>query len=179
MEEIWKDIKGYEGFYQVSNLGRVKSFDRIVKSRFKTRVQKGIYLKTTDIGGGYLRCTLMVDKKKKQFFIHRLVAGAFIPNPENKPEIHHINHNPSDNCVDNLMWVTRKGQMDNHHNKQQSKSALKYASSHYPSIVLNGIKYNTQSEASRILNINRKTLGVAIKNGKKEFNSRGNHYIIG
>ena len=100
--EIWKDIEGYEG-YQVSNLGRVKS----TKKKFG-RYEMITYLKPKVIWTGYLRIGLVKEKKCKQFYVHRLVAQAFIPNPENKPIINHINGDRTDNRVENIEWCTHQ-----------------------------------------------------------------------
>lgn len=96
MEEIWKDIKDYEGLYQVSNLGRVKSLytNRILNPMKHTK--------------GYLRVRLYKNSVASNQRIHRLVAEAFIPNPENKPQVNHIDENKTNNRVDNLEWVTNK-----------------------------------------------------------------------
>ena len=102
-EEIWKDIKGYEGLYKVSNLGNIKS---LPKSRgFIIQKEKLIALENSN---GYLRCRLHNNKKSKKFFVHILVANAFIENKFNKPQIDHINRNRSDNRVENLRWCTGK-----------------------------------------------------------------------
>ena len=99
MTEIWKDIKGYEGLYQVSSLGRVK---RTYKNK-KERILK-IYLRKD----GYFQIQLSNQSKFKQFLIHRLIAHAFIPNPDNKPFINHINGVRNDNRIENLEWCTNK-----------------------------------------------------------------------
>lgn len=100
--EIWKDISGYEGLYQVSNKGRVKSTggrhggfscDIILKSHFQK---------------GYHKLRLYKDNTWHNFLVHRLIAIAFIPNPYNKPYINHINGNRSDNRIENLEWCTQK-----------------------------------------------------------------------
>ena len=96
MNEIWKDIEDYEGLYQVSNLGRVKSSDT-------NRILKG-----NKDRGGYLLVNLYKNSVSSTKKIHRLVAQAFIPNPENKPQVNHIDENKTNNMVSNLEWSTNK-----------------------------------------------------------------------
>ena len=98
MEEIWKDIKGYEGLYQVSNLGRVKSF--VKKGEKILAPQKN--------SNGYLRVILTNKAKKKRYFIHRLVAETFILNPNYYPVVNHLDCNRTNNSVNNLEWCTIK-----------------------------------------------------------------------
>ena len=107
--EIWKDVQGYEGLYQVSNLGMVKSLGRFVvrplsQKGYRWKAEK--ILKPRKNHYGYLRFNLYKDGKRKTISVHRLVAIAFIPNPENKPHIDHINTIRTDNNVKNLRWVT-------------------------------------------------------------------------
>lgn len=103
-QEIWKDIQGYEGLYQVSNFGNVKSVKRmgtnggtLAKSYYKI---------------GYEKTLLCKGNKRKTYKTHLLVAQAFIPNPENKPQINHIDGNKQNNCVDNLEWCSAKENME-------------------------------------------------------------------
>jgi len=103
-KEIWKDVEGYEGYYQVSNYGLVRSKDRISFSGHKL---KGRVLKQT-VNKGYHQIGLYKDDERFCETVSRLVAKAFIPNPENKPEVNHIDENKSNNHVDNLEWVTAK-----------------------------------------------------------------------
>ena len=105
MEEIWKDIKGYKGLYQVSSLGRVKSLPRDRGNQYS---YKTIFLKPRVDKDGYLHVTLRFKGKCKSTSIHRLVAQAFIPNPENKSQVNHIDEDKTNNRVDNLEWVTAK-----------------------------------------------------------------------
>lgn len=109
MNEIWKDIKGYENLYQISNMGRVKSLDRIDNNNHHKKEQ---ILKIKEYKG-YCYIKLSKCGKQTQFLLHRLVAENFIPNPENKPCIDHINTDKTDNRVENLRWVTQKENVNN------------------------------------------------------------------
>jgi len=107
MKEEWKDIPKYEGLYQVSNLGRVRSIDRVVRTKSgKSKNLKGIILSPQYYKNGYRFVTLSKDGNTKGFSIHRMVALSFIPNPENKPEVNHINENKNDNRASNLEWMS-------------------------------------------------------------------------
>mgnify|MGYP003362066879 FL=1 len=103
--EEWKDIHNYEGLYQVSNLGRVKSLKR--RSKFKI-IYEDIIKKQTNVNHGYLIVSLSKNGKKKNFYVHRLVAEAFIPKTETKNDVNHINENKHDNRAKNLEWCTKK-----------------------------------------------------------------------
>ena len=109
-EEIWKDITGFEGLYQISNFGNVRVLDRICNSAIKNSnkvLRKGKLLKKYN-KGGYYYAFLMKDSKRYYFRINRLVAMAFIPNPNNLPYVNHKDENPLNNHVDNLEWCTAK-----------------------------------------------------------------------
>ena len=107
MKEVWKDIKNYEGCYQVSNLGKVRSVDRQVKTFNGTRTTTGQILKPLKTNRNYFRVCLKKNQKNNYKLIHRLVAEAFIPNPNNYSIINHKDNNPLNNCVDNLEWCTQ------------------------------------------------------------------------
>lgn len=94
--EIWKDVKGFEDYYEVSNLGNVRRKDSLY------------VLKQLNHKKGYLRVYLSVNSKKKGRAVHRIVAEAFIENPENKETVNHIDLNKKNNKVDNLEWMTNK-----------------------------------------------------------------------
>jgi hypothetical protein len=117
MEEIWKDVVGYEGYYQVSNFGRIKSVDRIKHySNRKASFLKGRVMSSSKNACGYERLDIRKDNVKKQFLLHRLIAEAFIPNTDNKPEVNHINGIKDDNRVCNLEWVTHDENMKHAYN---------------------------------------------------------------
>lgn len=106
MAEIWKDIDGYEGSYQVSNLGRVRSLTRTVKTRGGTRQIEAREKVVHKMKIGYVGVNLSLSGKNKLFYVHRLVAQAFIDNPTGKPQVNHKDFNRENNNVDNLEWVT-------------------------------------------------------------------------
>lgn len=105
--EVFVDIQGYEGYYQVSNYGNVKSLDRVIKEKTgKTQTLKGRILKPRINPGGYYYVGLGKNGTRATFAIHQLVARAFIPNPNKKRTINHINGNKLSNSVSNLEWST-------------------------------------------------------------------------
>ena len=106
--EVWKNIKGYEGLYQVSNKGRVKSLERtIIDKTGRKRLRKELILKPKTERNGYLRVNLCNGcGKVKRFYVHRLVCEAFHGNPKNKPCVNHIDENKANNTVSNLEWCT-------------------------------------------------------------------------
>jgi hypothetical protein len=129
MEEIWKDIPNYEGYYQISNLGRVKS----IANRNKKSRKKDIY-KVFVKAKGYSEVGLYKDGKSKYFLVHRLVAKAFIPNPLNKPCVNHKDCIKTNNRVDNLEWCSYKenNNYKNHHLKRNISSVVYYLKKDYP-----------------------------------------------
>lgn len=112
MEEIWKDIKDWEGLYKISNMGRVLCCERVTRHNHKTEER----IKQVGVNSSGYRVTTFYDAKTgrvKVYSVHRLVAEAFIPNIHNKPCIDHIDGNPSNNCVENLRWCTHKENVNN------------------------------------------------------------------
>lgn len=160
MKEIWKDIKGYEGLYQVSNLGRVKSLERIILDSFCTRQFKGKILSPTQHNGKqpYYYVTLSKEHKSHKEFIHRLVAITFINNPKNLRQVNHKNGNTHDNNVNNLEWVTnRDNTIHAYDNYLRNKKVIWIA---------DGEKYISLMGLCKQLNLNYKKVFSRIKYGK-------------
>lgn len=157
MEIIWKDIKGYEGLYKISNTGEIYS---IISNKILRK----------NIRNTYYIIQLTKNKMRKSFQIHRLVAEAFIPNPKNKPIINHINYNRLDNCVNNLEWCTQK------ENVEYSKERMKHRKNITHSNT--GEKYITRRKNKFRITIDKKeykicnTLEEAIKKRDEILNEK-------
>jgi hypothetical protein len=113
-QEIWKPIKGYEGYYEVSNMGRIKSLSKswVTGERWGVRTKEESFLKfglAKRQKTNYYRVVLCVDKAKLNKSVHRIVAEHFCDNPNNLNVVNHLNSNPLDNRADNLEWTTAKG----------------------------------------------------------------------
>ena len=171
--EIWKDVKGYEGLYQVSNLGRIKSLQRNGTVGYDKII-------TPNGCGRYARIGLR-NKKRVHFLVHRLVASAFIPNPNNFPQVDHINGNRYDNRVENLRWVTAKQNINNpitlkkHSDKMiglrindRCKKVQQFSIDGTPICVFNSIK-----EAQRKTGIEKANISAAARHKTRWV---GDHY---
>lgn len=108
MDEVWKDIKGYEGYYQISNFGNVRSLDRWVKDNGTPVFKQGMPLSPVKQSIGYLQVALNFKGKIQKKYIHRLVMEAFNPTDNPELEINHIDENKENNMITNLEWVTHK-----------------------------------------------------------------------
>lgn len=128
MREVWKDVVGYEGYYQISNFGRVRSLDRLTRSSTNLEYKgtmRGRVLKPIDNNKGYFMVALAKNGSAKWKLISRLVAKAFIPNPNNYPIVNHKNEIKKDNVVDNLEWCTQKYNV-NYGIGNETNTQLKY-----------------------------------------------------
>lgn len=169
--EIWRDIKDYEGYYQVSNLGNVKSINRkIVLKNNKTMLIKERILKQSIGNNNYLIVSLFKNGNGHSFTVHRLVAEAFIPNPDNLPEVNHKNENKTDNCVDNLEWCTSKYNC-NYGNKMISK--IKSVAQYTKNNILINI-FRSTCDAEKQTGISNSHISACC-NGKYGFKSAGGY----
>lgn len=165
MIEVWKDVVGYEGLYQVSNLGNVKSLKRIKSNNQPTKEK----VMKKYIGKGYYRVALYLDGKMKNKSVSRLVAQAFIPNPENKPCINHINGIKNNNQLYNLEWCTILENSQHAYNTGlTTKTPLNFVHTSKEVAQLdkdgNIIKvYPSSKEASRVTGINHSSINTCAR----------------
>ena len=154
MEEIWRDIEGYEGVYQISNKGRVKSL----------KCGKERILRPRDNGNGYLKVHLFKNTSFQSIYIHRLVAEAFIPNSQNKPQVNHKDENKKNNCVENLEWIAC---IDNCNygtrNERISRKILQYSKS--GEFIR---EWQSAAEVERVLGIDNSNITKCCK-GKRKY----------
>ena len=161
MKEVWKDIPNYEGLYQVSNLGRVKSFRKSTKHYW----QDEYILKPTTSENGYCNVTLYDKTVRHKFLVHRLVADAFIPNPDNLPQINHKDENPLNNAVDNLEWCT--AEYNNAYGTAKIR-AIDTKSHPIEQLNIDGkviAIYRSVRIACEIIGVKKSSLGYALRNG--------------
>lgn len=107
MNEIWKDVKGFEQYYQISNIGNIRSKERTVQRGYGLALIQAKMLHQVPNSRGYLRVVLKANGLHKRVFIHRLVAEHFIPNPNKLDTVNHKDFNPQNNSAKNLEWTTR------------------------------------------------------------------------
>lgn len=160
MKEIFKDIEGYEGLYQVSNLGRVKSLERKVNKGHGERTISEKILKQMINLYGYKFVHLSTKNCVKPFLVHRLVAQAFIPNQNNLPQVNHKDENPNNNHVDNLEWCDCKYNINyGTRTKRSSKKQLNDPNKSRPVLCVDLNKvFPSAKEAERALCVNNASI---------------------
>jgi hypothetical protein len=156
--EIWKDIQGYEGYYQISSFGRVKSLSRLVCRGYVFRMCKDKIRKIRFMNNGYLEVNLWLESKGKKFRVHRLVALNFINNPNKKSDVNHIDSIRFNNNVKNLEWVSHLENIC--HSKINRKTKSKYV----------GVSFSTKNKNAwqSYICINNKTIYLGIYKTEEE-----------
>lgn len=148
MEEVWEDIPGYEGSYQASTLGRIRSLDRMINCRSGQRKHRGRILALTPQKSGHLNVELKVDGVCQKYRVHRLVLLTFVGPPKKNQECLHVKSDPSNNKLENLKWGTRKENiqqivLEGYHGTKKRQRPVE----------INGVVYDGVNEASRQLKI--------------------------
>ena len=154
MKEIWRDIEGYEGYYQISNMGRVKSLERTVRCNRGYRTIPEKILEGVDNGKGYLKVNLCKEGKVMQPLVHVLVATAFLENPQNLPEVNHKDENKYNNCMDNLEWCTSQ------YNVEYSKAKAVIGINKVSGLIM---EFPSTMEAERQTGINHSNICACLK----------------
>ena len=172
MEQVvWKDVIGYEGHYQVSNMGQVRSLDMYLTCRNGTkRLHKGRIKPLYKNNRGYITVGLCKECKTHRTLVHRLVAEAFVDNTENKPQVNHIDGDISNNRADNLEWATD--------NENKAHSSIENGGTQRPKkpVIVRKIEMNSSSsryfsglrEAERALGLNHKSALNVLKGKQKQ-----------
>ena len=172
-EEIWKDIQGYEGLYQISNMGRVKSVERTAKNGRGYRTVPEKIMKPYKNSDGYLQVGLYKDDKGKKYYVHRLVADTFLENPEEYTEVNHRDEDKENNRADNLEWCSRS--YNNNYGTKNKRISEKNTNNPKISKAVIGInkvsglilEFPSTKEASRQLGIPNSQICACLKGRRK------------
>lgn len=166
--EVWRPVKGYEGLYEVSNKGNVRSLDRYVTNGKGYCLLKGKPKKVYPNSKGYLITNLSKNNKVKQHYLHRLVADAFIPNPNDLPCIDHINTVKDDNKVENLKWCSCKENMNNPLTKEHL-TCRNTKPVYYIDEQGKKISFKSIGEAERRIGCSHSTIAIALKENRPAY----------
>ena len=168
MEEIWRDIEGYEGCYQVSNIGRVKSFKRWAEGRI---------LKPQRDVDSYFYVGLKGSERRNFKKVHRLVASAFISNPESKPQVNHKDGNKTNNIVNNLEWCTNsENQIHAYNNGLQIKTKSRVVNRKKVKCIELNMRFESLTEAASYLNKNGGSYFISKVCKNKNYTAYGYHW---
>ncbi len=170
-EEIWKDIIGYEGFYQVSSFGNVRSLDRYVNcNKGSMQFKKGMPIKPFVNHKGYGMVDLKINEVGKTISVHRIVAQNFIENPENKPQVNHKDGNKLNNHITNLEWMTNKENI-NHASENKLLYRPNGEKCHYSKLTANEVieirklkGKKTHKEIAKLFNVAPSNIGMILLN---------------
>lgn len=164
MEEIWRDIERYEEYYQVSNLGNIRSKDRLKWNGKAYYKQKGVIKKKTIRADGYFVVNLSVEGRGKTHLVHRLIALAFIPNKNNLPVINHRDGNKLNNSLENLEWTTYRENNIHALENNLNNTRKKIKGTHVGTNEV--LFFESSREADRVLKIGYKNISACL-NGKQ------------
>lgn len=161
-EEYWKDIKGYEGLYQVSNLGNIKSIDRSIKRSTSLMKLKNKPISQYVGNRGYPMVSLCINGKCKRYLVHRIVAIAFLPNPLNKAYVNHIDGNKQNSNLENLEWSTPT-ENSIHAHKHGLANVARGERQHSSKLTVDRVKYIRESsktvrELSIMFNVSKQSI---------------------
>lgn len=179
-DETWLDIRGYEGCYQVSNYGKVRSLDRYVRAvHDSVQIRRGQIIKPTLMPNGYLSVGLNKDMKRTIKYIHRLVAEAFIDNPNCYKEVNHKDEDKTNNSVENLEWCSHKYNIN--YGSAKSKIRKAHLDGKFGAIpvvqILNGeivAIYDSASDAERATGISSSSIRKVCL-GRPKFKTAGGY----
>ena len=163
MKEIWKDIKGYENCYKISNFGRIKSLAREVPTDYYGRINRipEKILKHAVTRCGYHMVTLFRDNRRNRQLVHRLVAEAFLINPNKLPFVNHIDENKSNNCAENLEWCTAQYNVNYSGTVQKAVNSRKRKVSQFERTGKFIKNYESMEAASRATDTQRSAINMA------------------
>lgn len=169
-EEIWKSISGYEGYYEASNKGHIRSVDRLVKCKNGMRISLATILKPSLGQWGYEQVTLRKEGSKKTVRVNRIIAQTFIPNPNNLPQVNHKDGNKINNSVENLEWCDASHNMKHCFDNHMSDWTTKIK------IIETGEIFNSKAECARKIKGHVSLIDMCLRGERKTH--RGFHFEI-